>query len=217
MAQYWVLNKTNVVSGLGTLNVAIPDNMASTEIPKLKFNFTLQLFPRVNIFPELGDLDPQFMAFQLKSVTRPAPQVNLEDVNFYNYRSKIATKVDYGTVTVTFYDDPLNRAHNLFKRYFEFTSPVTTKTRDQTDSLDRQGFTGAASIGSLPDNARNGLFRSLAVGQQYQVAGQFKETIYNYLNPKIQQVELQELDMSMSEASIVSLTFAYDGVNIIER
>jgi hypothetical protein len=217
MAQYWMLNKTNLVPNVGVPNVAIPDNMVSTEIPKLKFNFTVQFFPRINIFPELGNLDAEYMMFQLKSATRPSPQVNLEDVNFYNYRSKIATSVKYGSVTISFYDDPLNRAHNLFKKYFELISPITSRTREQTDSLDRQGFSGAASIGSLPDNARNGIFRALAVGQQYQVAGKYKETIYNYLNPKIEQVDLQELDMSMSEPCIVSLTFSYDGVNIIER
>ena len=217
MAQYWVLNKTNIIGDIPNLGTAIPDNMASTEIPKLKFNFTVQFFPRVNIFPELGNLNPEFMVFQLKSVTRPSPQVNLQEVNFYNYRSKIATRIDYGTVTISFYDDPLNRAHDLFKRYFETISPVFNRTREETDSLDRRGFDGAASVGNLPDNARNGIFRALAVGQQYQVAGQFRETIYNYLNPKIQQIELQELDMSMSEASMVTLTFSYDGVNIIER
>jgi hypothetical protein len=217
MSQYWVLNKTNLDSTVGGLKTAIPDNMASTELPKLKFNFTIQIYPRAGSYPTLGNTNPEFMDFQLKTATRPNINVNLVDVNFYNFRSKVATKIDYGTITVSFYDDPLNRAHSLFTDYFGILSPVFSRTREQANNLDRQGPGGAASVGPLPNSARNGLLSAIAVGQQYQVAGQFRETIYNYLNPKIQSVDLGELDMSVSDANLVSITYSYDSVNIIER
>jgi hypothetical protein len=220
MAQYWVLNKKNVVptsEGFPPLNISIPDNMASISMPKLKFNFTIEFHPRVGAFPELGSIDPFFMSFQLKTATRPNPTVSLQDVNFYNYRSKLETKIEYGTVTVSFYDDPFNNAHSLFSKYFEIRSPVFSQGKEQADNLDREGFNGAGSIGPLPNSARNGIFRAITLAHQYQLAGVAKQTKYEYLNPKIQSVELEEMDMSMSETTMVRLTFAYDGVKVIEE
>jgi hypothetical protein len=131
----------------------IPDGMANGESPKLKFNFTVEFAFRDNnpnirddIIKHPGHEDPHINKFSVLKVTRPAPTVNYVKANFYNFRTNVATNVDYGTINLVFYDDSSNRAHDIFDKYFQILSPVfnyTTESRANT--MDRYGIYGMSS------------------------------------------------------------------------
>lgn len=196
----------------------VPDRMSTHEHPKLKFNFTVQFFFRENVPSEQGSDVVADMAFAAKQATRPTPNVVLQDVNFYNFRTKVSTRLDYGTVTVTFYDDAANKAHNLYKNYLNALSPVSRSTSlAGVDNLDINGQDGTASVGPLSAN-RHGIIRRIRVTQHYRNGPDKTERAvhYDYLNPKVVNMILDELDMSQNDVNLVTMTFVYDSVVITE-
>lgn len=128
----------------------IPDDMANGESPKLKFNYTIEFAFRDNdpeiidhIIKHHGGEDPHTNKFAIIKVTRPQPTVNYVKANFYNFRTNVATNVDYGTVNVVFYDDASNRAHDIFDQYFTRLSPVFNwDTESRANTMDKYGIYG---------------------------------------------------------------------------
>jgi hypothetical protein len=208
-------NHKNDFAALGS---DIPDGFATNEQPKLKFLFTVQFFPRDGLkLLHSGDQDMTKMAFALKRATRPQPNITYQDVNFYGLRTKVAIKLDYGTVTLGFYDDVVNRAHNIVTQYIRYVSPISSISKDEADNLDGADY-GAITIGAYADNPL-GPFAAMRVthhmlDDKHANTGKAKQVFYDYLNPKILSVNLDDLDMSQSEASMVEVTFVYDSVNI---
>jgi len=171
----------------------------------------------------------------LKTATRPQPTVTFQDVNFYNYRTKIATKVDYGTMVITFYDDIRNRAHDIFDLYLKSVSPIANNDIRVNNATLREfatdvdSSTNLSSIGPLYDTDDEGLIRSITINHylpmdyskfngvtDFAQGTQIPYTViqYKFLNPKIINMVLDDLDMSQNDTSSVTLTFVYDSVFI---
>jgi hypothetical protein len=189
---------------------------ASFSHPKLKFNFTMDIAWR----DDVSDLDVaqgsdkmDTLDIPVKTATRPSPTINYTEVNLYNYRTKVATNVDYGTVSVTMYDDADNKAHGMYQRYLNLISPVSTATAQALlDDPQSVPFGKMSSITTT--NNRNGLLRKIRIHHFYVNTGVLLRTTYTYINPKVVNFELDELSMSESETNTVTLTFNYDGVTI---
>ena len=60
--------------------------LVANDTPKLKFNFTMSI-QYAGMSAEKGEDDPYQIAFGIKQITRPAPNMIYEDVNFYNFIS----------------------------------------------------------------------------------------------------------------------------------
>jgi hypothetical protein len=189
---------------------------ASTSHPKLKFNFTMDIAFRAG--NTIGADSMEMMDIPLKTATRPNQTVNLVDVNYYNYRTKVATKMEVGTATVVMYDDGDNKAHNIYTQYINAISPIsnTQILSDIDNPLASKLFGQMSSIGGLPNNP-NGIIRSLSIYHFYSANSALHRTQYKYLNPKIQAFELDELSMSESDTNSISMTFVYDAVNITDE
>lgn len=197
----------------------VPDRMSTFNHPKLKFNFTVQFFFRQNAPREQGSDDVADMSLAAKQATRPNPSVILQDANFYNFRTKIRTRVDYGTCTVTLYDDATNDAHNIFKSYLNAISPISNDAvGGAVDNLDTLGQSTASSTGPLTAN-RHGVIRKIRVTHHYRSGPSSKERKihYDYLNPKVVNFVLDELDMSQSDVNTITMTFSYDSVVMIQE
>lgn len=195
----------------------IPDNFATNEQPKLKFLFTVEFKPRNGFtIPETGDESMDSNKFALKRAGRPQPQIVYQDMNFYGKRQKVGTRVDYGTVTLTFYDDVVNRAHSIVSQYLNLVSPIANIAKEQADNI--QGSAGGAiTYGAL--NHENGPFMWMRVthhmlNDKDAGSGVAKQVYYDYLNPKIVSVALDDLDMTQSDTTNVEIVFVYDSVNI---
>jgi len=197
----------------------IPDAFATYEQPKLKFLFTVQFVPRDGLSLPLNnqsETDMDSMFYALKRATRPNPTITYQDINFYGFRTKVGTKTDYGTVTLTFYDDVVNRTHSLVTQYLKLVSPIFNKTIDDADNL-AGTLDNARSFGAL--NNKMGPFKYMRVTHYMldnndPASGQPKQVSYDYLNPKIVNVNFDELDMTQSDVSNIEITFVYDSVSI---
>jgi hypothetical protein len=224
--------------------------------PKLKFNFTVSLKFREPFKGKLrakllneemtdGELVKQ-MTFAIKQASRPVPTVVYQDVNHYNYRTKVATKTDYGSMQLTFYDDVSNVAHDMYEAYLKALSPIANLSASNASSLIGQGHknvgfnstgsssafaAGSGSVGPLSDTpgGENGIIESIVMRHWYysttesrsaadanrkQFDDSIQYTDYEFLNPRIINMTLDELDMTQSDANTVMMNFVYDSVYI---
>ena len=191
---------------------------ASSSHPKLKFNFTVDMEFRVPIvgFSSLvGSSTMEGLNIPLKSATRPSPTIAYTDVNYYNYRTKVATKTDYGTASITFYDDADDRVQSIYNAYLRRVSPISKLRANMTlDSIPEIPFGKLSSFGAMPDNAANGLIRVIRLHHFYYRGSKFMRTTYTYMNPKINSFQPDDLNMSESDVNHITLEFNYDGLNI---
>lgn len=197
--------------------VYLPDSPADLiGRPKLKFLWTVNFEFRED-FPESfkresgGTFSQLTNPLPIKAATRPNPTINYSDANFYGVRTKVATKTDFGQATITMYDDVKNRAHDILELYLKAVSPSTGTP--QGDALYYEPFT-YSTIGALAEQSQLGLFTKINVRHYYISDAGYEYINYGYINPKIVNFTFDDLDMTVSEASTISLTFNFDTVTI---
>jgi len=198
--------------GLG--GTLMPDQPAATVgRPKMKFNFTAKFEFRSGSAP-FGTEEMETLDVQLKEATRPNITVVYNDINQYNFRTKVATKTDYGAVSLSYYDDPNNRAHNVLSRYLKQISPIA----NQSSLPGPPDFFGSySSIGTLPEDIKMSPIERIKISHYYVVAGGVKKRVtYDYLNPKLEKIDYGNLSMAENDVTLVTMNFVYDSVLITE-
>lgn len=202
--------------------------------PKQKFLFVVDITfrPQYQSWKNIGS----DMAFVVKTSTRPDVSFEYEEINMYNFRTRIAKRTIYNPMTMTFYDDNQNNANLFYTAYMRAMSPIAniggvdtsipSIQEYQTQSMDRTEefgttfdlnstpmYSGAASLGALHDNAENilaeiRLFHVFDYGRLMNV--------YRFFHPKITTLNLDDLTMSDSgNGTEMTIEFAYDGLYII--
>jgi len=200
--------------------------------PKYKFLFVVQFVPNAGYEDLSGyNFGPLDMAFTVMHTTRPNIRFQQEDVNYYNYRTKVVTKTEFEDMSMTFHDDTLNIATEFYRSYLRALSPITGMTPEESDpslleksgmnfegrTLNQQDVFGnieassyAASTGLLSTNAKN-VFKEIRIYHLYEYGN--KMNVYRFANPRISQLALDDLDMSVgNEGSQISITFNYDSL-----
>jgi len=200
-------------------NQNIATEFGGADAPKSRFLFTVAFEMDAGMGIELGDSDLAKNKYACKSATRPSQTIDYQDVNSYNYRFKVATKVDNGTATVTFYDDNKNTALNIIRNYMLTVSPIARRESGPSYYNQQDDVQQWAGIGPLPNNSKDGVIKTLTISHHYNndytdADSAHQVVNYDYINPKLQNFIMEDLDMSSSEASMITLTFVYDSVNI---
>lgn len=194
-----------ILSNSSEVSKRIPDGFANDETPKYKFNFLIKFTFRTFNAYNGGQLDVAENGFAIRQMGRPTPVINYQDINYYGFRTKVATKVDFSTFNVTFYDDGPGRAHKIFEEYMKSISSIVNIS-------DSKNVTQGQTIIELPDNDFLGPIEHIDLLHFHQR----KNTIYRFHNPKITNIMLDELDMTQSEVSSVTMSFVYDAFHILE-
>lgn len=183
----------------------IPDDFANSETPKFKFNYLVQFKFRSSKPAEEGTLDVATNTFAVRQMGRPTPVIQYQDVNYYGYRTKVATKIDFSTFNISFYDDAPGRAHNIFETYMESVSSLVRISN-------ANNVENGQTIIELPENDFLGPIEHIDLKHFHMK----KNTIYRFHNPKITNFMLDELDMTQSEVAAVTMSFVYDAFHILE-
>jgi hypothetical protein len=231
---------------------------------KQKFLFVVEFRFSDQFINSMGKLDHAFM---VKSCERPSVSFEYEDVNIYNYRTKVATKTTYQPLTMRFYEDATSHVTSFYELYLKTMSPIANV--ENTDQFEAEhngvkagmnwdsipyrnrtpeGIDGSigvslfgASLGTISDSDVNGFGQfingrnilkwvkihhlytnplakksprsGLPIGNGQDVGATQMDT-YILLNPKITEMQLDELSMEESEKTEASFTFSYDGVHM---
>lgn len=200
--------------------------------PKFKFMFVLDIKFSPAYASDWQDIASS-TAFVVKRSTRPGLDIEYEDVNMYNFHTKVPRKIAYPPITMSFYDDNKNAAHLFYTAYMRAMSPIANMKNKQpqtslyeinsmnfnrdpdtatfdANSPSIKGY--AASLGTLLDDSKSliseiRLFHIFDYGRLVN--------IYNFYNPRIMSFTPSELDMSESGSGAdFEFQFAYDGLFI---
>lgn len=211
--------------------------------PKHKFMFVVQFIAN-SPFSDIttGDYNA---AFVIKKTTRPNVTFQTEDVNYYNFRSKVITKTTFDPMSMTFYDDMTNSAGKFHAAIVRAMSPVTNfPTVEESFNLEGRGmdfsvdntlsdidFVNDSAIkikgtpitprmysgssGPIIKDDRLGdeqisIFKEIRVFHLFD--GGRKMNVYKFYGPRIADLKLDELDMAVTEATYVDLSFTYDAM-----
>lgn len=213
--------------------------------PKMKFLFKIEFVfspQAIEEFPEiLGGSKSQDFTFLVKAVDRPKIDFEYEDdVNMYNFRTKVLKRIKHRELTITFLDDTGNRVINMFRALMMIHSPITrrqimregsTVAPSNTSVLMSNGMVFATdpAEASQLDNAHRATVNSafgqvidaIRVKQMYVDSGASpnnasREIIYDFLNARIVSFDLDDLSYELSEPSIITMQFDYDWMEIVD-
>jgi len=200
--------------------------------PKYKFLFIVQFIPSSGYTGLAGnDYGPLDMAFVVKKSSRPNIRYHEEDVNYYNFRSKVITKTEFTEMTMSFHDDTLDTAMQFYNAYTRAMTPITNIPTGSSVELQQNGmdFIGntltqtnirdtiptnsyPASHGPLADDNIS-VFSEIRLYHVFD--GGNKMNVMRFMHPRINQLNLDELDMSVGgEGTELAITFSYDSVYI---
>lgn len=204
--------------------------------PKLKFLFLVEFLPSAG-YSELDSI-LRGMAFVVKRSSRPKVSYEMEEVNYYNFRSMVTTRAEFGEMTMTFHDDTLNSATKVYGAYMKAMSPIANmrpSTMVNSDTMESNGMsfqsntlvTGdsaienniagnnyAASIGPLANDTKQ-IFSKINLYHVFDNGT--KATVYTFINPRISSMAPDDVDMSIGgEGSELTINFVYDSVYVTE-
>lgn len=114
--------------------------------PKLKFLFKVQFLFNEQVLSQFpGDLARKLQenafTFMIKSVDRPKVDFEYEDdVNLYNYRTKVLKRIRHRELTITFMDDVGNSVFDFFRALMMIYSPITRDAVTRDNGATSYGF-----------------------------------------------------------------------------
>jgi hypothetical protein len=196
--------------------------------PKLKFLFKVEFIFTPEAIAAYPQLKSQDFTFMIKSVDRPKVDFEYEDdVNQYNFRTKVLKKIRHRELTVTFMDDTGNRVFDFFRTLMFLHSPITQRAL-QREIIDGKkppspltitegngmAFTSAIDLGKATqaDIAHRGVINP-AFGQSGGVGGSIacirvKQMFINpggYVGPdNVRKIDPQEVIYDFLNPRIVS-------------
>lgn len=197
--------------GGGTI---MPDQPGSFGKPKLKFNFTARFTFRNGT--SFGATGMEELDVQLKDATRPSINIVYDEKNFYNFRTKVKKKVDYGTVSLSYYDDPDNKAHGVLTNYLKRVSPIANLTEVENESVIRNPAARFSSLQVTNDSEILSPIKEIKITHYYINNGSPKQTTYQYINPRLEKLEYGDLTMTETAPTLILMSFNYDTVFITE-
>jgi hypothetical protein len=197
--------------------------------PKYKFLFVVQFICNEQ-YQDLNELD---FAFVVKRSTRPTTTFVMEDVNYYNFRTKHITKVEFSDMDMAFHDDNNNLATRFYSAYTKAMSPISNVVG--LYDPEEYGMDFTSSVLSPNNNQRpieNNIPSSYYTASRGPLAGYIKNIIqeirlfhvfdygqkmnvFRFFNPRITSFDLDEVDMSIGdEGSQINMKFNYDSVYV---
>lgn len=194
---------------------------------KFKFLFVVEIKFNTNYANLLG-IEPSFV---VKTCDRPSVVYEYEDINMYNFRTKVAKKSTFTPIAMSFHDDEQNRAVAFYNAMQRLMTPLanhlTPSMYEQSgmdfadigvDSTGKDSPTQgikmmdhAGSIGPLLGSDTS-IIQSINLYHVY--FGGAKVNEYRFVNPRILNMNLDGMDMASPDTSELKMEFAYDNVEI---
>lgn len=177
------------------------------------------------------------ITFTVKQIDLPKVDFEYEEVNMYNFRTKILKKITFRELSFIIYDDVGNSAIRLIKAYMEILSPITRSRQDGGSRLEDHGFAFNDNLisgkdtslrGTMPHDAEMGGNRKEIISEiiieQFYVDMSKKDVSnpsdmvrinrFSFINPRISQFDISDQDHEQNDFNTISLTFDYDSLHI---
>ena len=218
--------------------------------PKLKFLFKVQFVFNeavLNSFP--GELARQLrenrFTFLVKAVDRPKVDFEYEDdVNMYNYRTKVLKKIRHRELTLTFMDDVGNNVFDFFRTLMMIYSPITRQSAKRDGDVVAKPDGNRFNLGSgmtfsdvsdfkQDDVAHRGVINANA-GTAIELIrvkqifidpstptvnsdNAVKAVFYDFVNPRLVSFDLDDLSHESSDVNLLTMQFDYDWLEMTKH
>lgn len=163
--------------------------------PKFKFIFKVK-------FEGFSGLNDEFYYF-VHRCDKPNVTFNHQDVNYYNFRTRVLTSTVFQPMSMTFLDEIGNTVTDFFVKYAMQTSGQGSGKW----GIDK-GFGDASSTKPYTKNNSHG--KSIIINQIF--ANGLYSNMYKFINPRIESVQFDELNMEDNAGSLCTLQFSYDSI-----
>lgn len=209
--------------------------------PKLKFLFKVEFIFKPEVLAVYPVLRSNDFTFMIKSIDRPKVDLEYEDdVNRYNFRTKVLKRVRHRELTVTFLDDTGNRVFDFFRTLMFLHSPITQRAalRDGTiapptsssallgsgmafSSLGQAGYGDISHRGVVNSNV-GGVMEAIRVKQLFvnpaaaNIQDATQQVTFDFLNPRVISFDLDDLTHEASDASLLTMQFDYDWLEMVK-
>lgn len=183
--------------------------------PKLKFLFkvSFKFDPYlVDAARQLGyDLSwlEQTVPFTIRHIDRPKFDYEYEEVNMYNFRTKVLKSIRHREVSFTLFDDVGNNVLNFINLYRKLQQPITRTNQSPSARHEDYGFQFDQSLSSLdtafrgvlPGDRKN-ILEKMTIHQLYVERGNqngvpaswVKSIDYVFMNPRFTNIDLDDMD-----------------------
>lgn len=162
-----------------------------------------------------------------RTFQRPDVTVEHEDINMYNFRTKVAKRVTYNPVTIKMFDDIKNSSMEFAEKYLKSVSPIANVGPDKSALMEYHGmnFETAHKVGSkgpeLPGgtgslggfiNNNTSILRLVNVYHVFAFGKRVNS--YTLINPKIQRLVMSDFSMEEQDIASIEMELTYDSYYI---
>jgi hypothetical protein len=196
----------DVPEGQGWESVHYADDLLSAGVkPKFLYKVKFIVNQKAGLSAtEMADI--QKAQFFIKTIDKPTVQMEHQDVNYYNFRTKVLTKVSYNPLNMVLFDDATNLVTNFFAKYLAYISPVFN--RKSAELAERTGMTPKFQDSAASSRTDYSFFDRIIVQQIY--ANGTASSVFSFINPRIEQFDFDGLDHEDSSPNLVTCSFLYD-------
>lgn len=195
---------------------------------KVKFSFhdeSITAARAMNI--DLGAVS-QNMTFIVKQIDLPKLEFNYEEVNMYNFRTKILTSIKHREINMSFYDDSGNAALDFVNAYLQMLQPISRKVQ-MPEHLEDHGFAfsdnytqlDTAHRSAILQSTRTGIMSEMVIEQFYldrtasDVSQAVKMNSFTFTNPRLTNVDISDQDHEQGGAvNTIAAIFDFDSLHI---
>ena len=189
--------------------------------PRLKFLFHTYFDINKEAYPSKDETTNNF-GVVVKNVKLPSYTVNIAEMNQYNRKRLIQTKIKYDPVSITFHDDTGNMIRNLWKAYYYYhyydgnvpkvhpsgkalNEGYNKRTQYDKDFTDAWGYIGAPSGGTI----KTPFFKNIIVYGFHQ----HSVVAYILINPIITRIDHDNYNYSESAGTMeIKMDIDYETV-----
>jgi hypothetical protein len=208
--------------------------------PKLKFLFRVEFLFKDEVLSMFGAQGAAWLrnfTFMIKSVDRPKVDFEYEEVNQYNFRTKVLRQIKHRALTMTFMDDVGNNVHEFFRFMMFVHSPITRRSIGNQDkgfdiaaqwaqystgsgmafSRDASGTNDFSHRAVLDTDIGNAI-KAIKVTQMFMQPGtsredlstNAKEVSFLFVNPRVESFDLDDVSHETNDVNVFSMQFDYD-------
>lgn len=194
--------------------------------PKYQFMFKVifDLYPEYQEF--FQNQHSNNFQYVIKTIQRPRLVYNYEEVNLYNYRTKILKTTSYEPLTISMIDDFNNTLHYFIQKFQQAYSPIANFNPVKnagSNILRDKGFDFGSKLNSA---GRQHLKDELATEENFSPTPLRSIQIFHFTefgnvtnkfiftNPRINSINFDELTYAGGEGNYIELTFDFDAVYI---
>jgi hypothetical protein len=164
--------------------------------PKFKFLFKVS-------FIGFGSQEFQYFVHRCD---KPKVQMNHQDVNYYNFRTRVLTSVIFQPIAMSLLDETGNTVNSFFTTYL-----ATVSGTGSGGWGTNKGFGPGSSTKPYEKNGGYSVGKRVIIEQIF--ANGISSNIFELINPRIESFDFDELSMEdSSSGSMLNLSLSYDAL-----